>query len=385
MNFIKRTLEALPYHPTDIVTYHDTTQAGLKLLVRPGGTKTFVLYRKINGKPERIKLGRFPQTTIEQARKKIDLLNAKIAENINPNQEKRSFKEEVTLEEIFAQYMERHAKLHKKSWEEDEAQFNRYLTRWANKKLSAITKVDIQKLHIAVGDKNGTYAANRLLALLHGLFNKAREWGWEHDNPAQYVKKFREKSRERFLQSEELPLFFQAVSEESNDIARDYILISLLTGARKSNVLAMQWNEISLENGTWQIPDTKNNSSHLIPLLDEAINILQNRKAANESNSPWVFPGTGATGHLMEPKKAWKRILDKANIENLRLHDLRRSLGSWQAATGASLSIIGKTLAHKSVNATAIYARLNIDPVREAMDKATQAIFKAGKYLEKSN
>jgi len=81
---------------------------------------------------------------------------------------------------------------------------------------------------------------------------------------------------------------------------------------------------------------------------------------------------------LQDPKKAWQRLLMRAEISDLRIHDLRRSLGSWQASTGASLVIIGKTLSHRNVNTTAIYARLNTDPVRDAMNKATQAIWDAG-------
>jgi len=88
----------------------------------------------------------------------------------------------------------------------------------------------------------------------------------------------------------------------------------------------------------------------------------------------WVFPGNGRTGHLVEPTKAWWRVLAKAGIDDLRIHDLRRTLGSWQAKTGATLAIIGKSLNHKSVAATAIYARLDLDPVRESMDRGTGAM-----------
>ncbi len=108
--------------------------------------------------------------------------------------------------------------------------------------------------------------------------------------------------------------------------------------------------------------------------------ILEQRKQLKDSN--FVFTGTGKTGHLVEPKKGWIRIKERAGIKDLRLHDLRRSLGSWQATTGASLPIIGKTLAHKNVNTTAIYARLNNDPVRESMEKATNAMMNAGKQTD---
>jgi len=196
-------------------------------------------------------------------------------------------------------------------------------------------------------------------------------------NPAQRITQFKEVSRERFLQPDELKNFFQAVADEKNETIRDYILISLLTGARRSNVLSMQWGEISFERAEWRIPETKNGTSHTLPITTQAMQILKQRKELKDSN--FVFSGTGKSGHLVEPKKGWIRIKDRAGIKDLRLHDLRRSLGSWQAITGASLTIIGKTLAHMDVSTTAIYARLNNDPVREAMETATRAMMNAGK------
>jgi integrase len=87
-------------------------------------------------------------------------------------------------------------------------------------------------------------------------------------------------------------------------------------------------------------------------------------------------------GYLIEPKSGWRRILKRVGIENLRLHDLRRTLGSWQAKTGTSLSIIGKSLNHKSPTTTAIYARLDLDPVRESIEKATKAMLSAAKLIK---
>lgn len=210
------------------------------------------------------------------------------------------------------------------------------------------------------------------------MFNKAtNEWRiWKGDNPAHGIKKFPEKSRNRFLQADELPRFLQAVEAEPNDTIRDYILISLLTGARKANVLAMRWEEINFERCEWRIPITKNDTPQTVPLIPEAVEILKARLARYD-HTIYVFPGIGRTGHLAEPKKGWDRILKSAGITELRIHDLRRTLGSWQACTGASLAIIGKSLNHKSPMATAIYARLDLDPVRASMEKATSAMLAA--------
>jgi integrase len=138
----------------------------------------------------------------------------------------------------------------------------------------------------------------------------------------------------------------------------------------------MRWKELDLEQGTWEIPVTKTGDSQTVTLSMEAIEILKVRKS--NRSSFFVFPGSGRTGHLIEPKKGWRRILERAGIKDLRIHDLRRTLGSWQAITGSSLPIIGKSLNHKNASTTQIYARLNLDPVRESVQKATVAMIQAG-------
>ncbi|MCG2683974.1 MAG: tyrosine-type recombinase/integrase, partial [Planctomycetales bacterium] len=75
---------------------------------------------------------------------------------------------------------------------------------------------------------------------------------------------------------------------------------------------------------------------------------------------------------------AWKRIIERAGLVDVRPHDLRRSLGSWMAITGAGLPIVGKMLGHSQPNTTAIYARLSVDPVRAAAEAATTAMLAAG-------
>lgn len=412
-------------------TYHDTKEKGLILLVSNGGAKTYYLYTKINGKPERIKLGAFTDLSIEQARKRALEYRGNIALGNNPQDVKRAIRQEMTFQELCAEFMERHSKPNKNTWKEDERIIGKYLPPWFSKKISAITKQDIQKLHQQMKDKNGATQANRVFERVRAMYNKAIEWGWKGDNPCKGIKKYKERKRDRFLQPYELPYFFEALeAEQLNTGMRDYIHLSLLTGARKSNVLAMRWDQVSFELGQWRIPETKNGESHTVALSSAALEILKDRKEA--SQSAWVFPSDKSrSGHLMDPKKAWRRLILRASIyqhldiiagvenwkekaiidakqeaeqnlqatlvklkqkaENMNLetsclglpeitlHDLRRSLGSWQAVTGASLPVIGKTLGHKTAEATSIYARLNLDPVREAVETATQAMLQAGR------
>lgn len=381
INFTKDALTAikLPKEGSRTV-YHDSKTIGLQLRVTPSGVKTFSYFRRIkNGNPERITLGRFPDLTIENARIKAARLNAAIAEGSNPASVIRTSKTEMTLEVLFNEYMER-AGNHNKRPDKPKDIFRLHLSGIKSKKLSSIKHSEIDRLHKKIGSNTGQVTANIVLKLLHVMFNKAiNEWRiWQGDNPAHGIKKFKEQSRDRFIQSDELPIFFKALQEEENTTLRDYILISLLTGARRSNILAMNWDQVNFKRAEWRIPVTKNDTPQVVTLSPEAIDILKQR-FKTKGNSNFVFPGTGKSGHLIEPKNGWKRIKERAGISDLRIHDLRRTLGSWQARTGASLVIIGKSLNHKSPQSTSIYARLDLDPVRDSVNTATSAIMKAAK------
>ena len=375
-NFTKAAIEALPTPNKGWKYYYDLKVQGLGVGIGSTGKKSFILYRKINGRPERINLGRYPDFTIEQARGKASEINADIASGFNPADVARKSKREMTLDDLFHEYMTRTAAFNKRP-DKPKANYRLYLSPWGKRKLSTITHEEVDSLHKKLGREKGVVTANIALKLLHVMYNKAiNEWRiWKGENVAHGTKKFTEHSRDRFIQSDELPRFFQALADEQNDTMRDYFLLSLLTGARRANVLSMRWQDVNFGRAEWRIEETKNGTPQTVTLSPEAMDLLRNRKPVEPA--AFVFPGSGKTGHLMEPKKGWKRILERAGIDDLRIHDLRRTLGSWQAKTGASLAIIGKSLNHKNQNTTAIYARLDLDPVRDSVNTATSAMMKA--------
>lgn len=371
--FTKQAIQRLPLPATGMATYRDTKEKGLSLWITATGAVAFFVRKRIGGRDERVKLGTYPEMTVEQARVAALKAKAAIAGGANPNLEKTRLRQEITFKELFDEYMERYSKRHKKSWEFDEREVNKFLSQWFSRKISAITKQDIAKLHDKLGKENGLYQANRVLERVRAMFNKAIEWGWEGTNPSLGIKKFREKARDRFLQADELQRFHAALAQEKNETARDYFMMSMLTGARKSNVLAMRWDEVNWQRAEWRIAETKNGEPVIVPLLPAAIALLERRRKG--TNKAWVFPSDRTNSHFADPKKAWQRLLKAAKINDLRIHDIRRTLGSYQAITGASLSIIGKSLGHKSQQATAIYSRLDLDPVRQSLARATEVMF----------
>lgn len=377
-NFTKAAIDSLSIPDKGWIYHYDGKVQGLGIGIGSTGKKSFILYRKINGIPERLTLGRYPDLTIEQARGKASEINSAIANGVNPAELKRGCKGELTFSELFAQYLERHSKPNKKTWAEDESQFKSYLDKpLGNKKLSAINRTHIASIHSSITKLGYATTANRVKALVSSIYGWALSVGLGQTNPASGIKMNKSNSRDRFLQGDELPRFFQALADESNQTIRDYVLLSLLTGARKANVLAMQWTDVNLDREEWRLNETKNGTPQTVTLSPEALAILHDRKPTKPVQ--FVFPGSGRSGHLAEPKKGWQRILARAGISDLHIHDLRRTLGSWQAKQGASLAIIGKSLNHKNQNTTAIYARLDLDPVRASVNAATSAMMTAGK------
>lgn len=387
INFTKDALQGIP---TPVAgkreVYRDTKTTGLQIRVTDTGVKTFSVYRRIKGgSPERITLGRWPTMTIEQARKQAARINAEIEEGANPAEVKRVVRGEMTFAELFKEFGERHG-MAKKSWRTDLCNFKNHLAPIHTKKLSAVTKADVSRL-LSDLDKDGKSGAtlNNIRALISSVYGRAIEWGYADHNPVSGVRTRIKVKRDRFLQADELPRFFKSLAEEPNETFRDFILLSLLTGARRANLLAMRWQDVNLAEHVWRIQETKNGTPQNVTLSPEAVSILQARKKTAEKLAVFVFPGSGASGHIEEPKKAVIRVMERAGIpygrgvENgVTLHDLRRTLGSWQAKTGASLAIIGKSLNHKSQQATAIYARLDLDPVRQSVNTATAAMMEAG-------
>lgn len=376
-NFTVKIISALTFSDAErsnTTTYYDTKVRGLGLYVTRSGIKTFFVYRRVEGKPQRIVLGRCDEVSLEKAREKALAVHTQIAEGINPLEKKQAIRQEITFGELWELYWERHAKPYRKAaCRNDESIYRLYLSAWAGKKLSLITADNIRELHQQVGRDSGTVRANHTHALIRLMLNKAIEWGWNKPNPAYAVKRFREQSRERFLSMQEMKRFLAALDSEPCETVRDYLYLSLFTGARRGNVQAMRWQEIDFDAAHWTIPTTKNGKAHIAPLVQPALEILQRRRLM--TNSEWVFPSAKSrSGHLENPCCVWNDVLKRAGIENLRIHDLRRTLGSWQAALGANSYIIGKSLGHTSQQATAIYARLDLNPVRDSLDKAVQAM-----------
>lgn len=367
-NLTQRTVEAVKPPKAGQAFIRDAERSGLALRITANGAKSFVWEGRAHGRPRRMTIGPYPALTVVAARREALKIQAAVAQGRDPSEERQAQRREPTFKDLAELFIERHAKQHKRSWKRDEQTLTLHLSKWNNRRVSDISRDEVIRLHQSIGESAGYYAANRALALLRTMLNLATDWGiLQGQNPARRVKMFREEKRDRFLSPEELKKVNASLLQEPNPYWRAFFPLGLLLGARRSELLGAKWADVDFGQRTWRIPATKAGRPHLLPLPEPAVAILDSLPSKEQSE--WVFPGEGASGHLVEPKKAWQRIRARAEVPDVRIHDLRRTLGSWLAAGGYSLPLIGKALNHTSVATTAVYARLNIDPVREALEK----------------
>ncbi len=383
--FTEAKVKTLAVPKTGRVYHKDRTFPGLQVCVTEAGTKTYYFVKRVSGKPKRLWLGAVDQLSVTNARKAAAKQAATIAGGADPQSERKAARHEPTFTQLWESYLELHAKPQKKSWKDDQRRYDKYLTDLHDKRLSTITQAVIAKWHGTIAKDHGRSQANRCKALISTMFNKASgAVGFTGANPCRGVAKFPERSRERFLLPAEMSAFFTALSQE-NGYWQAFFLLCLFTGCRRGNVASMEWTELDLENALWHIPGskTKNKRPTSIALCVPALAILKTRHG-ERNGSPYVFPAP-RKGPLNNPQITWERIRSKAKLEDLHIHDLRRTQGSWQAAMGISLAIIGKSLGHTDPKSTQVYARLQLDPVRDAVSRASDSMISASGFHVGSN
>jgi integrase len=393
-NFTQRSILSRPVPEHGRATYHDTQVRELGLMIYPTGRRTFFWFRRARGNRSGTHftaIGPFPDISIENARGKASELNGQLARaKMDDYRDGNPFgrsRDDLTFSELLDAYCERHVKPRAKNPVVTEKRMRKwadfYVKQWKSRKLGDITRKDVLDVFDDLGKKH-KHTANQTVRHIRLLFNFALAAEmWKGENPATRIKLFHEEKRARFAQPDELPRLFAALKTEPNGDLVDFVNLALWTGARKADVFSMRWDCVFLADNRWDIPNPKSQEPYSVPLTPEAVAILKARQKKRIASKPWVFPSHSKSGHVEDLHGRWKELLKRAGITNLRVHDLRRTQGSWQAAQGTPLLTIGKSLGHSSTASTEIYARLVLEPVREAMTGANAAMAAAMKKKPK--
>jgi len=369
-------------YPRDIRWDDSLPSFGVR--VYPSGRRVYIVYFRVTGRQRLMVVGKTEFMSLEKARKKAKQILLDAGEGKDAMADRTAKRQAKNIKDLCHIYMERHAR-HKKTGKEDLRRLDKHIVpRWGQIKVEALTSADVERLHTEISNK-APYEANRVVSLLATLFNLAMEWNLtspNHQNPAAKVKFNKEVKRDRWVRPDELPQLVEAIDMESNPYVRALIWLFLLTGARKGELLAAKWEHLDWDQAILTFPETKSGRTHYLPLSEPALAIL--RSLPRLEDNPYIFPGRIEGEPIVNLDKAWRRLRKTAKLNDVRIHDLRRTVGSWIVQAGNTPYLVQHILNHKDVKTTAIYARFAQDHVRKALEDHSERMMKAlrGKTTE---
>lgn len=361
------------------VDYFDSDIPGFILEVRNSGKSTYYQrYRDKYGRLKQARIGPTDAVSLDDARYKAKQIRSQTTMGFDPREEVEKYRNAPTFREFVREKYLPFVKVHKRSWQQDENMLElRILPLWGNRKISEITRDDIQEFQtncMLMGNKPGT--VNRYMALIKYIFNLAERWEVIDKTPARYISKLKDNNhKERYLNEEETERLLTALKSCKSVVVPDIIEFLILTGSRKSEAVNLPWMEIDFKNGLWIMPPERNKarSKKTIPLSNGALEILERRKG---NDSEYVFPNPKTGQPLKHFHNTWDRIRKNAGIPDVRIHDLRHNFASLLINSGRSLYEVQKLLGHSNISTTQRYAHLTQDTLRDATEVAWSSIRK---------
>lgn len=352
---------------------------GLRVL-RSGSASWIVQYRTPSGHTRRASLGSHKVLTPDEARKQARQLLAAAATGRDPSRERREARAAGTVSQFAELYLERHvrAKLRPSTIRSTERALQQLiLPVFGPCKLAMVTRADVARWHARFAQGRPIWG-NRVLLMLHHMYETALRWGYLPEsaiNPATRIERHREKARQRYLTSAEVARLGQALKElvaEGRIIpsAAACIRLILLTGMRRGEAMGLRWEWVDFERSVIMLPDSKTGAK-MVPLGEAAIRFL---KALPRDDATFAFPSWRHGQPLSNLNIPFEKLRRRAEVRDVRIHDLRHAFASFGVQRGLSLPIIGAMLGHRDIASTQRYAHLSIDPVKRAADQISVAI-----------
>ena len=344
---------------------------GISLVAYKTGRKVFWGdLRTKDGKRTSIELGEYDRERFGP-KEAIAKLRAERERRERPIDER----DEVTFDELFREWLERHAKAKLATWADEERRYQMHLRdKIGDRKFASLERKDVREIRDQVSEKAGPIQSNRVVA----LFQRVANWAVDEDrarfNPAARLKKTgEEKRRERVLTDEEIRRIWTEITKSlevdvrhsdgtraqggltETDLpaakaTRIALQLLFLTGQRRGEVAGMRWAELDLEGGWWSLPATrtKNSLPHRVPLSGKALEVLQ--QAHTDSRGEFVFCGKdGRTAIIPDAvTKALQRICKRLEINGVGPHDIRRTIGTRLRIAGVGVEERGYLFNHVS-------------------------------------
>ncbi len=354
-------------------TVWDTRVAGLGVRVRPSGGCSYVLLQDRDGRTKRVSIGPVGVKSLEEIRRECHARRA----NPEPD-EKAACARRVPLFRDFVAgaWKEAHFDGYKPSTKKT-ARYQlsgQLLPTFGAKPLNHLREAGIKRWfdrHSRTAPSN----ANHCLACLRQILNFAVACGHIESNPANGIEFNRRPKHTRFLSREELRRLHAALDAETdkgNMQQADIIRLLLLTGCRKGEIMGLRWSEV--REDMLVLVDSKT-GPRTVPLSSQARCILDRQL---RTGSEFVFPSPQDPSRPRSPELSlWYRVRKEADIEDVRVHDLRHTMASHAVMNGVPVPVVSRLLGHSNVQMTLRYAHLADRDIEAAAERVGDAMAKA--------
>ena len=371
----------------------DEDCAGFGLCVFLSGRKGFILIYRAAGRQRRMTIGTWPSWSVVAAREEAKRLKRDIDRGEDPMDDRTNARHAPIMKDLIERFIDEHLpKLAATNAKDQISMLNGLvLPDWRTRKVADITQTDVDRLltKIAVGRprpsktapkakrrtplkpaKPTPVRANRLGEVLRKMFSLAVTWKMRADNPATSFRKRPETARERFLSFDEIQRLADALCADADQRAAGIIRLCMLTGARCGESRTATFDQFNLDLAIWtkQAAYTKQRRVHRVPISHEAVALIRLRGDAVPKSCPFLFPGDVPGQPVVDLKRFWERMRAKAEIPDVRIHDLRHTFASLLVSGGASLEMIGRLLGHTQIGTTQRYAHLIDSPLRAGVN-----------------
>ncbi|QGM97791.1 tyrosine-type recombinase/integrase [Methylocystis parvus] len=404
----KRLIDGLAASGDRLIIW-DSEIKGFGLLALPTGVRSFIIqYRNESGRQRRLTLGRYGVITADEARKAARDTLASVSKGADPVGQRQAQRSAPLVSNMLDRYLSDHVDVHNSARMAESARLSiekHILPRLGSLRVVSVTRQDVLKLHRAM--EATPRQANLTLAVLSKAFSLAELWGLRPDesNPCRKVPRYPESARERFLSNEELSRLgavlraaespglpwaerdgakAKHLAKAENRVtpisprALAAIRLLLFTGARLSEILELKWEHVDFEAGAIALPNRKGGVRRAHPVSSIALTVLAD--LPREEGAPWVLPAPlDAKKSLSKSvvENAWQRIRSCAGVPDVRLHDLRHTVGTFASQAGVNAFHVRDLLRHSNIAVTARYANRDSDPIR-AVSEDVGARIKAG-------
>jgi integrase len=385
MDLTDKIVRELPLPERGEKIYSDDSQRALKLIVSSGGTKSWAIMYTHLGRQRRMTnpaglvsvtgARTWAKKQFEDSRDPVGLKNEQ-------DEAVRRENNRITVAQLWERYEKEVLPTQSEGTRYEKRRLaQRFIlgTDFAKKKIEDVKRGDIKRLLVPLIDRPGE--SNNLKSLVSHMFNHALDDDEEliTANPCVGIKPHPDKKIERYLNEDEIKRFVTVLAKyrEINQRANLFMVL-LFTGCRVGEAMTMRWRDLDLQRGIWTKPPGKTKKVHIIPLYPQAVALLASMREKAKSDATWVFPGAKPGEHIARPWDFWTQVRDEAQLENVRVHDLRHTFASIAANTNkVSLHTVSALLGHSSISMTQRYAHLFDATMKSGVEEIGTAIVKA--------